>query len=101
MSPQSKRDYLERVHIRKRQGCLTGEKTRILDEFRKTIGYHRKHAIWALGNFLRFTQPIPKQRGRSAVLWKGRNAKTLETDLACSEYLFLNGVSFTISFVPQ
>lgn len=40
------------------------EKTRILDEFGATYGYHRKYAIRLLRGFKRFTKPKPKKRGR-------------------------------------
>jgi hypothetical protein len=43
------------------------EKSRILDEFCATCGYHRKHAIRVLRKFKRFTKPKPKKRGRRAV----------------------------------
>jgi hypothetical protein len=42
-------------------------KSRILDEFCATCGYHRKHAIRVLKKFKRFTKPKPKKRGRRAV----------------------------------
>ena len=47
MSPQSKREYQEAVHLRYKHATRR-EKTAILDEFCATSGYHRKHAIRVL-----------------------------------------------------
>ncbi len=56
MSPRSKREYVEAVFLRyKRSSRKT--KTRILDEFCATCGYHRKYAIQLLRGFKRFAKP--------------------------------------------
>ena len=44
MTIQSKREYLAKIKDRYRHASLNG-KTRILDEFCKVCGHHRKHAI--------------------------------------------------------
>jgi hypothetical protein len=44
MSPRSKREYLEAIHLRYKKASRK-DKTVILDEFCATSGYHRKHAI--------------------------------------------------------
>jgi len=63
MSPRSKQEYLEAIHLRYKRAFLK-EKTAILDEFCSSCGYHRKHAIRVLNNFKRFTKPKPKKRGK-------------------------------------
>ena len=63
MSPRSKREYLEALHVRYKRASRKG-KTLILDEFCATSGYHRKHAIRLLRRFKRFTKPQPRKRGR-------------------------------------
>lgn len=63
MSPRSKHEYLEAIHLRYKRASLK-EKTAILDEFCSSCGYHRKHAIRLLNNFRRFTKPKPKRRGK-------------------------------------
>ena len=66
MSPQSKREYQEAVHLRYKHATRR-EKTAILDEFCATSGYHRKHAIRVLKGFKRFTKPKTKKRGKPSV----------------------------------
>lgn len=63
MSPRSKHEYLEAIHLRYKRASLK-EKTAILDEFCSNCGYHRKHAIRLLNNFRRFTRPKPRKRGK-------------------------------------
>ncbi|MDT8303524.1 MAG: hypothetical protein RQ760_18740, partial [Sedimentisphaerales bacterium] len=62
MSPRSKREYREAVHLRYKNASRH-EKTAILDEFCATCTCHRKHAIRVLKRFKRFTKPKPKKRG--------------------------------------
>lgn len=66
MSPWSKREYREAVHLRYKNASRH-EKTAILDEFCATYGCHRKHAIRVLRRFKRFTKPKPKKRGKSPI----------------------------------
>jgi hypothetical protein len=66
MSPRSKREYVEAVFLRYKRSSRS-VKTRILDEFCATCGYHRKHAIRVLRKFNRFTKSKTKKRGRKAV----------------------------------
>jgi hypothetical protein len=66
MSPRSKKEYRETIFLRYKRATRK-EKSRILDEFCATCGYHRKHAIRILRAFKRFTKPKPKKRGRRAV----------------------------------
>ncbi len=63
MSPRSKREYRETVHLRYKKASRH-EKSTILDEFCATCGCHRKHAIRVLKGFKRFTKPKPKRRGK-------------------------------------
>src|SRR5450756_2552181 len=66
MSPQSKREYRETVHLRYKK-ATRHEKTAILDEFCATCGCHRKHAIRVLKRFKRYTKPKPKRRGKHPI----------------------------------
>ena len=63
MSPRSKREYRETVHLRYKKASRS-EKSAILNEFCATCGCHRKHAIRVLKGFKRFTKPKPKRRGK-------------------------------------
>ena len=66
MSPRSKREYRETVHLRYKNATRQG-KTAILDEFCATCGCHRKHAIRVLKGFKRFTKPKAKKRGKPPI----------------------------------
>jgi hypothetical protein len=66
MSPRSKREYRETVHLRYKKAGRK-EKTAILNEFCATCGCHRKHAIRVLKGFKRFTKPKPKRRGKPSL----------------------------------
>lgn len=59
MAQQSKREYLESIYLRYRQSSRL-EKQRILDEFMRVCGYHRKCAIGLLNRPRR----VPKRRPR-------------------------------------
>jgi hypothetical protein len=59
MSPRSKREYTEAVHLRYKN-VPRHEKTAILDEFCATCRCHRKHAIRVLKGFKRFTNLPPE-----------------------------------------
>jgi hypothetical protein len=63
MSPRSKREYTEAIHLRYKNATRQ-EKTAILDEYCATCGCHRKHAIRVLKRFKRFTKPKAKRRGK-------------------------------------
>ena len=60
MGQQSKREYLESISVRDRQSRRP-EKQRILDEFMRVCGYHRKYAIGLLNRPL----PVPQPRRRT------------------------------------
>ncbi len=64
MSSRSKREYLEAIHQRYKEGTRRQEKL-ILDEFCAACGYHRKHAIRLLKKFRRFSKPKEKKKGRA------------------------------------
>jgi hypothetical protein len=66
MGPQSKKEYLEAIFKRYKNGTKA-QKHIILDEFCTTTQYHRKHAIRLLRGFKRFTKPQPKPRGPKPV----------------------------------
>jgi hypothetical protein len=66
MSPRSKREYRETVHLRYKNATRQ-EKTTILNEFCATCGCHRKHAIRVLKGFKRFTKLKAKKRGKPPV----------------------------------
>jgi len=59
MSPRSKKEYTEAIHLRYKNASHH-EKSFILDEFCATCGYHRKHAIRLLRGFKRFAKPKTK-----------------------------------------
>ena len=91
MSPRSKREYREAVHLRYKNATRR-EKTAILDEFCATCGCHRKHAIRALKGFKRFTKPKPKKRGPKPVYQKDEVITPLKriwltANLPCSKRL--------------
>jgi hypothetical protein len=66
MSPRSKREYTEAIHLRYKNASRR-EKTAILDEYCATCGCHRKHAIRVLKRFKRFTKPKAKRRGKPPI----------------------------------
>lgn len=91
MSPRSKREYREAVHLRYKN-APRHEKTAILDEFCATCGCHRKHAIRVLKRFKRFTTPKVKKRGRPSVYQNEAVRKPLKeiwlkANLPCSKRL--------------
>ena len=66
MSSRSKREYLEAIYHRYKDGTRKHKKL-ILDEFCSACGYHRKHAIRLLKKFRRFIKPKQKKKGRPRV----------------------------------
>src|SRR5512136_2040373 len=91
MSPRSKKEYIETVFLRYKKATRPQKKV-ILDEFCRTLGYHRKHAIRVLRNFKRFTTPKPKQRGRRPLYKQEDILKPLKqiwlaANLPCSKRL--------------
>ena len=91
MSPRSKREYREAVHLRYKN-ATRHEKTAILDEFCATCGCHRKHAIRVLKRFKRFTKPKTKKRGKPVVYQNEAIGKPLKeiwlkANLPCSKRL--------------
>ena len=91
MSPRSKREYREAVHLRYKN-ATRHEKTAILDEFCATCRCHRKHAIRVLKRFKRFTKPKPKKRGPKPIYRKDEIITPLKqiwlaANLPCSKRL--------------
>jgi hypothetical protein len=91
MSPRTKREYTEAVHLRYKNASRK-EKTTILDEYCATCGCHRKHAIRVLKGFKRFTKPKAKRRGRPSVYQSEAIRKPLKeiwlsANLPCSKRL--------------
>ena len=91
MSPRSRREYREAVHLRYKNASRH-EKTTILDEFCATCRCHRKHAIRVLRGFKRFTKPRPKRRGRPPIYQNETIINPLKTiwltaNLPCSKRL--------------
>lgn len=91
MSPRSKQEYREAVHLRYKNAARH-EKTAILDEFCATCECHRKHAIRVLKRFKRFTKPKPKKRGPKPVYGKDEVINPLKriwltANLPCSKRL--------------
>jgi len=91
MSPRSKREYTEAVHLRYKNASRQ-EKTAILNEFCATVKCHRKHAIRVLKKFKRFTKPKAKRRGKPPVYQSDAIRKPLKeiwvkANLPCSKRL--------------
>jgi len=91
MSPRSKKEYTEAVHLRYKNATRQ-EKTAILDEFCATLKCHRKHAIRVLRSFKRFTKPKAKKRGKrpvyqSEAILKPLKEIWLNANLPCSKRL--------------
>lgn len=91
MSPRSKREYREAIHLRYKN-ATRHEKTAILDEFCATCECHRKHAIRVLKRFKRFTKPKPKKRGPKPIYGKDAIITPLKriwlaANLPCSKRL--------------
>jgi hypothetical protein len=91
MSPRSKREYREAVHLRYKNATRR-EKTAILDEFCATCGCHRKHAIRVLKRFKRFTKPKTKRKGKppsyqNEAIRKPLKKIWLAANLPCSKRL--------------
>jgi hypothetical protein len=59
MAQRSKREYLQTIYTRYRQGSRA-EKQKTLDEFMQVCGYHRKYAIGLLNRPL-VRQPAPRR----------------------------------------
>ena len=91
MSPRSKREYIEAVHLRYKQASR-GDRTLILNELCATCGYNRKYAIRLLRRYKRFTKPKPRKRGKPSV-YRREEILTplkqiwLEANLPCSKRL--------------
>ena len=91
MSPRSKKEYQEAVHLWYKIPTRR-EKTAILDEFCATCGCHRKHAIRILKRFKRFTKPKAKTRGKPTIYQNEAILKPLKeiwlaANLPCSKRL--------------
>jgi hypothetical protein len=91
MSPRSKQEYQEAVHLRYKN-ATRHEKTAILDEFCAIYGCHRKHAIRVLKRFKRFTKPKAKKRGKpntyqNEAIGKSLKEIWLAANLPCSKRL--------------
>ena len=91
MSPRSKKEYIEAVFLRYKKASRPQKKV-ILDEFCRTLGYHRKHAIRVLRTFKRFTAPKPRKRGRHPLYQREEILKPLKqiwlaANLPCSKRL--------------
>ena len=91
MSPRSKREYRETVHLRYKKSSRS-EKSAILNEFCAICGCHRKYAIRVLKGFKRFTKPKPRKWGkpsryRQEEILKPLKQIWLEANLPCSRRL--------------
>src|SRR4030043_29138 len=91
MSPRSKQEYREAVHLRYKNAPVM-KKPPSLMKFCATCGCHRKHAIRVLKGFKRFTKPKAKKRGKPPVYQKEEIRKPLKeiwltANLPCSKRL--------------
>ena len=64
MSPQFKKEYMEKFHLRYKKAKTRAEKTALITELCTTCKWHRKHAIRVLSKYKRFTKPKSKKRGK-------------------------------------
>jgi hypothetical protein len=91
MSPLSKREYREAVHVRYKN-ATRNKKTAILDEFCAICGCQRIHAIRVIKRFKRFTKPKEQKRGKPSVyqnkaVRKPLTETWLKVNLPCSKRL--------------
>lgn len=92
MSPQSEKEYAEKIRVRCKHASRR-EKTTILDGFCSICGItHRKHATRLLRGFKRFTKPKPRKRGNPPVYQNEDILKPLKqiwlaANLPCSKRL--------------
>ena len=84
MAQQSKREYLESIYVRYRQSSRA-EKQKILDEFMRVCGYHRKYAIGLLNRPL--VAAVPRRRSRRAPRYSEAVIDVLAQLWAASGYL--------------
>src|SRR5579883_718922 len=84
MAQQSKREYLESIYVRYRQSRRS-EKQRILDEFMRVCGYHRKYAIGLLNRLLPVARP--RRRPRRTPTYSAAVIDVLAQLWAASGYL--------------
>ena len=61
MSQNSKQELLETIQPRYRKATKS-EKQQILDEFVAITGYHRKHAVRILNQWVRFSAPTLREK---------------------------------------
>lgn len=92
MSPKTKREYTAIIAKRYKQVKNVQSKKIILDEYCKTTGYHRKHAIRKLNNYKLFTKPKRKKPGKKSKYNDPRIIEPLKTiwlkaNLPCSKLL--------------
>lgn len=65
MSPKSIEEYTV-IFVKRYKRANYNQKKKILDEYCKVTGYHRKHAIRKLNNFRLFVKKKKKKRGRKS-----------------------------------
>jgi len=65
MSPKSVEEYTI-IFVKRYKRANYNQKKKILDEYCKVTGYHRKHAIRKLNNFRLFVKKKKKKRGRAS-----------------------------------
>ncbi|MBE3581487.1 MAG: hypothetical protein IMW96_07655 [Thermoanaerobacteraceae bacterium] len=61
MSLNSRREYLNNMHQRYSQAASRTEKSQIIDEVVKMLGYNRKYAIYVLNNPIPAKKPAKKR----------------------------------------
>jgi 5S rRNA maturation endonuclease (ribonuclease M5) len=92
MSPEFKKEYMEKFHLRYKNAKTKAQKSDLITELCITCKWHRKHAIRKLSNFKRFTKPKPKKRGKPSTYNKPEIIEILEriwlaSYLPCSKNL--------------
>lgn len=92
MSPQAKKEYMEKIYLRYKKAKNRAEKSSLITELCLTCNWHRKHAIRALKNFKRFIKPKLHKRGRPSAYNKPSVLEPLKriwltANLPCSKRL--------------
>ncbi len=76
MSSKSRREYLNTMRQRYQQTTLCTEKTEIINEVVKVLGYHRKYVTAVFNQLLRALKP-PVKRHRPLKDRKSRGRQTV------------------------
>lgn len=85
MKPSSRKDYLQKIHMRYQQASRS-ERRRILDELCANCGYHRKHAIRLVNGPAPGSGPGRPQRRRRGVSYRSTLISILKAVWEAADY---------------